>query len=787
MAAYDGPKRVVVLGAGVAGLAAMDALTAALAGAAVALPAGLELVLVEPEPFAGGRACSFPLDGAAHATHPAAPWGAHTPHGLHFVWGSYGHLLRLIEGAGPPLVPPRGTSTYCAWLAPPDIPGDRGRVVAVHVCDPSRPDHAWSPRARRVLRAFSRRGALVAMFERAVKTALELDVEVHSLLSYMDIVFAEDELGPELRWVLFLFGAFTGMLGDVERSATLREILGGRAPADVDIGEMMRPLFHDVVVPRLRRAAARFGPLDALQRAVDAGFGVAESLSGTLAATLGPDALVAELVGESTDDAHALADFVLLLARDAARLAVSATSYDPKASGYLKNVLKAAFSSPFGLDVGTAMRDAQFGVRRYEGSVLQLFDGDDARAVWEAVLARIEARFTSGAVPGRVVRGRAAKRIVVAGGRVAAVELADAPPSPPRELPTIRPRELGATVETVAADAVISTVVPAVLERTLADAPEADALRARLRGLARCMNETINLQIAFPERHELPFHDPPSGADETPPFGISNLEGPFTIVVDLRRGWSAQRFASIRLDEASATPFDGTAWELTGAYADLFSHDALAHPGRYQWPRPVLQSLAALLHRPDDFVPGTLDDRPWLHDAGAPGWPEPPPMGEVRAERAAEHLERFRKDATPLIVATTLEQLASLPGLASRTATYLRGQAEKLLGGEPAEVRFALARNALCETRFFSAEPGLYALRPHARYHAGVPGLYAAGDWTRNGLNLQAMEAAVISGLQAACGVIEQMRAGGLALRPPRIDPDIMPESAWDVGLDLPR
>ena len=49
------------------------------------------------------------------------------------------------------------------------------------------------------------------------------------------------------------------------------------------------------------------------------------------------------------------------------------------------------------------------------------------------------------------------------------------------------------------------------------------------------------------------------------------------------------------------------------------------------------------------------------------------------------------------------------------------------------------------------------------------------------------MEAAVISGLQAACGVIEQMRAGGLALRPPRIDPDIMPESAWDVGLDLPR
>jgi hypothetical protein len=64
-----------------------------------------------------------------------------------------------------------------------------------------------------------------------------------------------------------------------------------------------------------------------------------------------------------------------------------------------------------------------------------------------------------------------------------------------------------------------------------------------------------------------------------------------------------------------------------------------------------------------------------------------------------------------------------------------------------------------------------------------VPGLWAAGDWTRNGLNLQCMEAAVVSGLQAACGVIERMRAGGLTrIRPPAIDPDILPPGAWDAG-----
>ena len=123
----------------------------------------------------------------------------------------------------------------------------------------------------------------------------------------------------------------------------------------------------------------------------------------------------------STEDLRALAEFFLLLATDSVAIVSRALSYDPRSSGYLKNILKAAFSSPYGLDVATSMRDAQFGVRRYEGAVLQLFDGDDSRAAWEAIGARIEARLASGKFGGAIVRKQVAKRLVVSGGKVTAV------------------------------------------------------------------------------------------------------------------------------------------------------------------------------------------------------------------------------------------------------------------------------------------------------------------------------------------------------------------------------
>jgi len=779
---YTGPKNIVVLGGGIAGLAAADAITRALDEHPGPLPPGLTVTLVEAEDFMGGRACSRPLDADAHVLHPEAPWGTHTPHGLHFVWGSYDHLIRLCDGVPGLLSPPIGTSTYCAWMAPPDLPGGRNddaRIVAVHVCDPRRPDSAWQPRARRMLRAFARRGAAVDAFEQLVKTILDLPLEVNDLLSYMDIVFDEESLGPELRWILFLTGALSGALGYPETSPTLKALLGGRRPTDVDIGELMRPLFYDHALPRLRRAAS-FGPLVALRAALDAGFDVTERAVDMLV-SLVPGA---NELRESHEDVRALADFLLLLATDSVAVASRALSYDPRSSGYLKNILKAAFSSPYGLDVATSMRDAQFGVRRYEGAVLQLFDGDDSRAAWEAIAARIDARLATGKFGGAILRGRVAKRIILAGGRVASVELSDRPAVPFPEVPTVRPAEPGPPVATLPADVVISTLVPQCLAPLLRGQPGTDGVIAMSDRLAEFMNETINLQLFFPERHELPFPPLPAGATETPPFGISNLEGPFTIIVDLRRGWSRARFEAISLDGPSGPPFDGTAWELVGAYSDFFTHDAFAHEDRFQWPLAVQQKLASIGCDPDDLLADTLDTRRWLHDAGAPGRLEPPPMGQVRPERAAAYAARWRSEAVPLIVATTLEQIAAMPGLAARTRDYLHREARAVLRGEPSAMRWVFTRNATAPLRFFSAEPELFRDRPHARFaHADVGGLYLAGDWTRNGLNLQAMEAATISGLQSAYGAIEAMRGGGLeGLVPPKIDPDIVPEGAWDVG-----
>jgi hypothetical protein len=622
---------------------------------------------------------------------------------------------------------------------------------------------------------------MVALFEAIVRRVLDVDLEIRSLLSYMDIVFAEDDLGAELRWILFLTGALSGSLGEPERSTTLKRLLGGRAPGDVDIGEMMQPVFGDLLLGRMHRAKT-FAPLAALRRHVDAGLDNADALLRAFSGVPLFGAL-ASRAADHVDDLAALADFLLLLATDAVRIAETGVGYDPRSSGYLKNILKAAFSSPYGLDAATSMRDAQFGVRRYEGAVLQLFDGDDPRAAWEAIAARIEARLVGAPFSGSIVRGKVATRIAANLGRVSSVEIADTPPAPPAPVPTTRDEIATGPTTILPADAVISTLLPQSLAPLVDSLPNVSALGERLAHLSTFMNETLNLQLFFPDRHELPLVALPQGAAETPAFGISNLEGPFTIVVDLRKGWSAPKFEAIRLDPADAHPFDGTAWELVGAYSDLFTFDRFAHPGRWQWPLAVQETLASLLCDPTFFDPSTLDRRPWLHDSGAPGRLVPPPMGEVLAARRAEYAARWYDEAVPLIVATTLEQLAAMPGMAPATVGYLRREATHLLRREPSSVKFVLARNAHARVRFFSAEPGLFGVRPHARFEQGVPGLFLAGDWTRNGLNLQAMEAAVISGFQAAYGVIESMRGGGLeGLVPPRIRPDIVPRGAWDTG-----
>jgi hypothetical protein len=315
---YTGPLNIVVLGGGLAGLAAADAISEALAEYPGELPRGMSLTLIEGERAMGGRAISAPID-EQRDLHPNAPYRAHVPHGIHFVWGCYEHFLRFAHGAGPALVPDRGTSTYCAWLAPPDLAqGDAARVVALHVCNPEIPEQAWSPRARSVLRAVARSSRAVAVVEQMLGSLFNRSIALHDYLSYLDILFAEEDLGPELRWRIFAAGVFASVARLAETSTLLREALDGRDPTEVDIGELMQPTFPGFA-PTLRRTPQR--------RAVRVG--------GDDSAHMAPlaDDDILGVSGRLRDDARAVSGVAGLLARDATRVARRLGRFHPKLRG----------------------------------------------------------------------------------------------------------------------------------------------------------------------------------------------------------------------------------------------------------------------------------------------------------------------------------------------------------------------------------------------------------------------------------------------------------------------
>ncbi len=784
---YSGPKNIVILGGGLAGLAAADAVSEALLPYARAgtLPAGMQVTLVEGEDQVGGRATSWDVGAVDPQEHPHRPHAAHTPHGIHFTWHSYRHFLRFTRDSSARFSPARPTSTYCAWLAPPDVPGEwhePGRITALHVCDPQEPDLAWDPRARAILHAFKRGDAFVGALEAFVRRTLVRDVEVDDWLSFLDILFDEEHLSPILRWGLFFGPAFATQLGQVEVSAELRALLGGRPPQDVEVSELLKPFWQSVVVERLKNAHAALSPVLAPDHGPTSIAAVDGILIGIrdLALSLGEKVtgLFEGLVGGGLSDTQrAIVELFRLILRDARVILDTALDYDPRTSPYVKNVYKAAFSSPYAFDLASALRDVQLGHRSFQTAKLQVFDGDDAQAVWDDVKQRIEDRAAQG-VPVVIRTGTWAKQIHVAAGRVHSVEVTTHAGREKRPVSMVDPVDKGATSATLAADVVVSSLLPACLKRLL---PRSE-LRRRLGLLAPYANETVNLQLFFDKKLALPFVDPPN-AVESRPLSISNLEGLFTILVDLRRAWHAPSFEAIRLDASSTGPFDGTAWELVGAWADVFTHDDKAAPGRVQWPVGVQHVLAQLAHDPMELEPWSVDERAWAFDVGAPGSLSPPVFGQVKPAARAAYFARWVHEVGPLVVEQTLRHIAAMPALGEDVVEHLKDVANKVGRGEPAPIKWVFSRSCQAETRFFSAEPRLYALRPHARYELDVGGLWCCGDWTRNGVNVQAMEAAVVSGLQSAAGVVEAIRAGGLAdIKGPRIEPSSMPNGAWDPG-----
>lgn len=794
--AYTGPKKIVIAGGGIAGLAAADAITAALVPFAQSgtLPPGIEILLVEGESEVGGRAMTWHVGSLDAAEHPARPHAAYAPHGIHFLWGSYTHFLAWIQGAPPVFSPDKPISTYCAWLTPPDLVGPvhgPGKVVALHVCDPKRPDEAWDPRTKAILEAFLRNDPWVSSLEKFVRDYLVRDVEVDDWLSFLDILFDERNLAPELRWGILLLPAMVAQLGRVEKSPELYALLGGRHPQEVEVSELIKPFYESILVERMRVASAELAPflvgtpgptaIAPVDSAIAAVRGGALKLAERV--VLGAQSVL-DGAGLLPAAGSAALELLRLLMRDARAILDGATRFDPRRSGYTKNLYKAAFSSPYEFDLATALRDVQMGFRNHQTAKLQVFDGDDAQRLWNHIRARIEARKPLG-VDVTVKTSTWVKHIGTTSGRVTNVELTDTVTRAKRPIATMDPVDKGATTETRPVDALVSTLLPACLKPLIAPGqPANDELRRRLDALKRYANETCNLQLFLERRIELPFTDPPN-ATESKPFSISNLEGIFTILVDLARAWRPAAYKAIRLTSSSSGDFTGTAWELVGSWADAFLHDGHAAPSRYQWPIGLQHQLAAAAHDPDDLELWSVDDRRWVLDVGSPGTLPQPLFGEVKRDAAvrAKYFQRWVNEVGPLVVQQTLRQIAAMPGIATADRQYLKDLGDDVARGRPHPLKYVFSTSRQAETKFFSAEPNTNDLRFHSRFETPVAGLWCAGDWTRGGLNVQAMEGALLTGLHAAAGVIEAMRAGGLAtIRGPHIQPDMIPNGAWDPG-----
>jgi hypothetical protein len=801
---YTGPKKIVIAGGGIAGLAAADAITAALEPFARAgtLPAGIEILLVEGENEVGGRAMTWDVADPSTVSpteHPNRHHAGKTPHGIHFLWGSYTHFLEWTADAQHVFSPTRPISTYCAWLTPPDLVGPvhgPGKVVALHVCDPKKPEEAWDPRAKAILEAFQRNDPWVSSLEKFVRDYLVRDVEVDDWLAFLDILFDERNLSPELRWGILFLPAMVAQLGRVEKSPELYALLGGRHPQEVEVSELIKPFYESILVDRIRAASAELAPF----LVGTPGPTAVAPIDSAIAAVRGGTMKIAERfvrgaqnvldgVGLLPASGSAALELTRLLLRDARVILDGASRFDPRRSGYTKNLYKAAFSSPYEFDLATALRDVQMGFRNHQTAKLQVFDGDDAQALWNHIKARIEARkaLVPQGVDVTVKTNTWVRAIGTLNGRVQNVELTNSVTRAPRPISTMEPMPKGATTETKPADVIVSTLLPSCLKPLITPGHAAnDELRRRLDALKRYANETCNLQLFLDRRIELPFVDPPN-ATESKPFSISNLEGIFTILVDLSRAWRPASYKALRMTSSASTDFTGTAWELVGAWGDAFVHDAAAAPARYQWPLGTQHLLARIAHDPNDLEPYSVDDRRWALDVGAPGSLPPPLFGEVKRDPAvrARYFDRWVKEIGPLVVQQTLRQIAAIPGIAPADRQYLKDLGDDVAQNKPVPMKYVFSTSRQAETKFFSAEPNTNDLRFHSRFETSVAGLWCAGDWTRGGLNVQAMEGALLTGLHAAAGVIEAMRAGGpelATIRGPHLQPDMVPNGAWDPG-----
>lgn len=784
------PIRVAVLGGGLAGITVVDALveqvraynrqaraTARRLGGMGPPPIKLEVKLFQLGRELGGKVQSVAMDQPEGSMNPRQPVRFHMTHGLHFVWG-YPHFRALL---GPALIaehlaPRRGTSAYVTWLSDRDTIDGRSRLTTLNVCDPSRPDLARVPECRTLLRLAQVAPDLA--FELVEKI---LHVDLRDFLHFGDIVLNRAELSATSRWMLLLGAIEARRMRDPEHA-----VLPGlyALPKDVEYLQALKTIvgrWQTVLRDTVGDTVSSVASLEAFRALV--GTILSHGTGGVSGLVAGLGDAFAVLGAVSIEELWRLAK---LLVADLTDLVEELPKLDFSHHAYLRVPLDAAFSSPFALDTATALRDSKYGTRSFESSLVQVFDGDDPRAVVNAIADRAKGGDADDVVVDirRLCPAHAIERVPET-GQLDVFYYRELTRHPPTWRPVCGRYEHchypELPLEPWRADLVVSTIPAPNLAWLLEDSklaaePEVAALHGAASTIARHVNETLNLQLFFDEKITLPFPKDPNGWTPTnadPPFSISGIEGPFTILVDLRRACSKARFEEVRLRPGDEHPFDGTAWDLVGAYAECFTHNPTLAPER-QWPREVQEELARLLHDPAEHEAEGRDTRPWVYD-WTPDAPQPV-MGEVKKTCSPAYGKRWLDRASPLIVETTLKMLLRLPGWDPNEKAKL----EKVIAEK--SYFWALSRNCHEHNKFVSTEPGMFDARPHARFESRVEGLYLAGDWTRSGSNLICMDSTVSSGLFAAEAVLERLRGSAPEWRRvqlPKLFPECIP-GGWD-------
>lgn len=759
----------------------------------------------------GGKAMSRHFVGPADAMGnprapiygPMMPHKGTVPHGYHVMW-AYPNLRRFLgDGAadepfprldGGLLRPKGGAGILSVFQGRVDDPAPGGPGIALMgLSDPDRPATAWLPATQALFRLKDTRflSSFVTPF-RAIFGQLSEGIDP---LFFADLFYAH-EVDLEMRLAL-IAASLVARRTDPEGSTV--EVDGVKKHLwEIEYDEWLRIVTRRwggealtrLDPPALRRLGAELQARAWLLEAQVEG-DEQRSWKDRLVSTLLPGRAAAtwedaRLVGFETER--------ILREVPGAIHNLLSGRYPVEKSLHFRFGPDATFTSPYSYDAASAVRSLAFVFTSPRSARIWSADGGQMHRLWLRLWLRVQAAAAAsgGAVTLKIVAGRATALALEAGGvkvSVAPIHGHSFQPASDLSWPHVPTLKAWSSSEdrpgSLHVDALIPAMSPINLRELLP--AEAVAAQAALAPLQAHHNTTLEIVLWLRDRIEY---------DEAARTGlrlssITGLEGGWCLLADYSQGlWSPEALAAE--DPFGTNDFQGSVLESCGGFDDLFA--CLDRQDAYGWPAEVKQAIADLLGRPEHIE--QADTRPWPSDES--GWRDRWADGQWTAERtrSAEGMEDWFV-ASRWLAWQFLRQLATVHSLGpkavrqfDRLARLLdpRGMSCADIQNPPnvlrEQIRYIVMRNAKPRNRIFSPSAGTWPLRHISGAPLpGLPRVFPAGDWTRNGCDVICMEGATLSGMRAARGLYRELTGELPPAGAPQPIP-VMPRASWYSGLD---